>query len=110
MKAASSTEQATNQIGWRLTGIGLVIIWLLLWEWSVRFGLSRQFFVPPSDHHVVYQSLFVSGELRPHIWATVTRFVGGFVIGAVPALWLGFIMGRNKRACLRYGPILMVLG
>jgi ABC-type nitrate/sulfonate/bicarbonate transport system permease component len=32
------------------------------------------------------------------------------MIGAVPALWLGFLMGRNKRAWLRYGPFFTVLG
>lgn len=104
-------KQFNNNVLWAVFGIGLVIIWLLLWEWSVRFGLSRQFVVPPSELIVLlYQSLFVSGELRPHLWATVTRLIGGFVIGAVPALWLGFIMGRNKRARLRYGPIFTVLG
>ncbi len=111
MKAASSTEQATNQIGWRLTGIGLVIIWLLLWEWSVRFGLTQSFFSPPTTIlALLYQSLFVSGDLRPHLWATVMRLVGGFIIGAVPALWLGFVMGRNRRAWLRYGPFFAALG
>ena len=104
-------KRLNNDVRWAAFGIGLVILWLLLWEWSIRLGLSRQFFVPPSDLIVLlYQSLFVSGELRPHIWATVTRLIGGFVIGAVPALWLGFIMGRNKRARLRYGPIFTVLG
>jgi ABC-type nitrate/sulfonate/bicarbonate transport system permease component len=104
-------KQFNNNVLWAVFGIGLVIIWLLLWEWSVRFGLSRQFVVPPSELIVLlYQSLFVSGELRPHLWATVTRLIGGFVIGAVPALWLGFIMGRNKRARLRYSPIFTVLG
>jgi NitT/TauT family transport system permease protein len=104
-------KQFNNNVFWAVFGIGLVIIWLLLWEWSVRFGLSRQFVVPPSDLIVLlYQSLFVSGELRPDIRATVTRLIGGFTIGAVPALYLGFIMGRNKRARLRYGPIFTVLG
>lgn len=104
-------KRLNNNALWAAFGCGLVIIWLLLWEWSIRFGLSRQFFVPPSELIVLlYQSLFVSGELRPHIWDTVTRLIGGFIIGAVPALYLGFIMGRNKRAWLRYGPILTVLG
>jgi NitT/TauT family transport system permease protein len=116
MKVMSAMHSAqgkhlNSNVLWAIFGIGLVIIWLLLWEWSIRFGLSRQFFVPPSELIVLlYQSLFVSGELRPHLWATVTRLIGGFVIGAVPALWLGFIMGRNKRAYFRYGPIFTVLG
>jgi len=96
---------------WATFGIGLVIMWLLLWEWSVRFGLGRKFFVPPSEIIVLlYRSLLVTGELRTHMWATATRLVAGLMIGAVPAMWLGFTMGRNKRACLRYRPFFTVLG
>jgi ABC-type nitrate/sulfonate/bicarbonate transport system permease component len=101
----------TSESKARMMGIGLVILWLLVWEWSVQFGLLRNFFLPPSAVlALLYRSLLVTGELRTHMWATITRLVGGLVIGAVPALWLGFVMGRNKRACLRYGPVLAVLG
>ena len=111
MNATMQSKRSHQDLYWQLFGFGVVIGWLLLWEWSIYLGLSRKFFVPPSELLVsLYQSVFVSGELRPHIWATLTRFIGGFMIGALPALWLGFIMGRNRRACLRYGPILAVLG
>jgi hypothetical protein len=64
-------KRFNSNVLWAVFGIGLVIVWLLLWEWSVRFGLSRQFVVPPSELIVLlYQSLFVSGELRPHLWAS----------------------------------------
>jgi len=101
----------TSEITARILGIGLVILWLLLWEGSVRSGLGQNFFLPPSTVlGLLYRSLFVTGELRTHMWDTVTRLVSGLIIGAAPALWLGFVMGRNKRARLRYGPILGVLG
>ncbi len=101
----------TSESKARILGIGLVILWLLVWEWSVRFVLGRNFFLPPSAVlALLYRSLLVTGELRTHLWATLTRLVGGLVIGAVPALWLGFVIGRNKRARLRYGPVLAVLG
>jgi NitT/TauT family transport system permease protein len=101
----------TSEIRASMLGISLVILWLLVWEWSVQFGLLRNFFLQPSAIlALLYRSLLVTGELRPHMWDTVTRLVGGLIIGAVPALWLGFVMGRNKRARLRYGPVLAVLG
>ena len=94
-----------------MLGIGLVIVWLLVWEGSVQSGLGRNFFLPPSAVlALLYRSLWVTGELRPHMWDTVTRLVSGLMIGAAPALWLGFVMGRNERARLRYGPVLAVLG
>ena len=101
----------TSEIRARMLGIGLVIVWLLVWEGSVQSGLGRNFFLPPSAVlGLLYRSLLVTGELRTHLWDTVTRLVGGLMIGAAPALWLGFVMGRNKRARLRYGPVLAVLG
>ena len=101
----------TSEIRARTLGISLVILWLLVWEGIVQFGIGRNIFLPPSAVlALLYRSLLVTGELRTHMWATVTRLVGGLLIGAVPALWLGFVMGRNKRARLRYGPVLAVLG
>jgi ABC-type nitrate/sulfonate/bicarbonate transport system permease component len=101
----------TSEIKARILGISLVILWLLVWEWTVQLGLLRNFFLPPSAVlALLYRSLLVTGELRPHMWATITRLVSGLVIGAVPALWLGFVMGRNERARLRYGPVLAALG
>jgi ABC-type nitrate/sulfonate/bicarbonate transport system permease component len=101
----------TSEITARVLGIGLVILWLLVWEGSVQSGLGRNIFLPPSAVLAhLYRSLWVTGELRTHMWDTVTRLVGGLIIGAAPALWLGFVMGRNKRARLRYGPVLAVLG
>lgn len=101
----------TSEIRARILGIGLVILWLLVWEGSVQSGLGRNFFLPPSAVlALLYRSLWVTGELRPHMWDTVTRLVSGLMIGAAPALWLGFVMGRNERARLRYGPVLAALG
>ena len=101
----------SSEIRARTLGIGLVILWLLTWEGCVRAGLGRDFFLPPSTVlSLLYRSLFVTGELSTHLSDTVTRLVSGLVIGAAPALWLGFVMGRSNRARLRYGPVLAVLG
>jgi len=113
--STSTTEQAKpsvarGEIGSRLIGITLVVVWLLFWEWIVRFGLGQKFFSSPSNIFALfYQSLLVTGELRTPLFATVTRLVGGLMIGVVPALSLGFIMG-NRRAWLRYDPFFTVLG
>jgi len=114
--SASSAEQAKRsvdyrEVGSRLIGIGLVVVWLLLWEWIVRFGLGEKFFSSPSSILAfLYQSLLVTGELRTPLFATVTRLLGGFMIGVVPALSLGFIMGRNRRAWVYCAPFFAVLG
>ena len=67
----------TSEIRASMLGISLVILWLLVWEWSVQFGLLRNFFLQPSAIlALLYRSLLVTGELRPHMWDTVTRLVG----------------------------------
>ncbi len=96
----------------RLVGIGLVIVWLLVWEWSIRSGLFRRdiFFPPSAIAALLYQSLLVSGQLQIHLWSTMSRMIVGLVIGATPALLVGRFMGRNDSARLTCGPITAVLG
>jgi NitT/TauT family transport system permease protein len=95
-----------------LFGIGVVIVWLLVWELSIQFALLNPLLFPPPSTilRVVYRLLIVTGELRIHMWATATRLLVGLLIGALPALWFGFMMGRNKSACLLYGPFFAALG
>ena len=100
-----------NQSRWRVFGIGMVIVWLLVWELSSQSGLDQRYIVPPSVIlRSFYRSVLVTGELRTHIWATVTRLVNGLVVGAIPAMWLGLVMGRNEHAWLRYSLLVAALG
>jgi NitT/TauT family transport system permease protein len=93
-----------------LFGVGVVVVWLVFWELCARV-VNPYFFTPPSDIVVLLcRVLFVTGELRPHVWATVKRLLGGFLVGSLPALWLGFIIGRSKLAYLRYGPFFAFFG
>ena len=89
----------------------MVIVWLLVWELSSQSGLDQRYIVPPSVMlRSFYRSVLVTGELRTHIWATVTRLLGGLVVGAIPAMWLGVVMGRNQHAWLRYSLFVAALG
>ena len=112
--SSSQTERdkhfpPVNETRWRLFGIGVVIVWLLVWELTIQYVLGQLYFVPPSVMlRSFYRSLLVTGELGPHIWATVVRLLIGLVVGAVPAVWLGLRIGRSERARLHYGPFLQV--
>jgi NitT/TauT family transport system permease protein len=112
----SQTEQdkrfpPVSQVRWRLFGIGVVTVWLLVWELSIQYVLGQLYFVPPSVMlRSFYRSLLVTGELGPHLWATVIRLVSGLVVGAVPAVWLDLRIGRNERTRLHYGPFLAAVG
>ena len=79
-------------------GAAVVAVWLALWEFIVRsWPGGHKFFSPPSTFLILFfKSLFVTGELRPHLSATIQRLLVGMIIGGVPALWIGRAMGRSR--------------
>ena len=73
------------------------VVLLVLWEVLARTGMiDTRFFPAPSQ---VFQTLFAmlkTGELQHHTWASLRRLAIGFVVGGVPALVIGIIMGLNS--------------
>jgi NitT/TauT family transport system permease protein len=67
---------------------------LLGWEWSVRQELvSSLFFPSPMTIARTLARLFESGDLIKHTSATLSRLFLGLVLGGVPGLILGLMMG-----------------
>jgi ABC-type nitrate/sulfonate/bicarbonate transport system permease component len=93
-KRRSAFSRLLDQ-GWFMA-IASPIILLLLWEALVRGGLlDPRFFPAPSS---VIQSLLAmaSGrELWVHAGYTVSRMLVGFVLGAIPGVLLGIVMGLS---------------
>lgn len=72
------------------------IVMLLLWETLVRAGLlDLRFFPAPSSVLRELWTLLASGELLIHLGYTLGRVAVGFVLGAVPAVLLGIVMGLS---------------
>lgn len=72
------------------------IILLLIWEVLVRSGiLDARFFPAPSFVLKELWSLLSSGVLFKHLGYTLSRVAVGFVLGAVPAVLLGIVMGLS---------------
>lgn len=70
------------------------VILLLLWELCVRIGvLDARFFTPPSEIVIAMWEMTLSGELWQHTWASLYRIFAGFVLGSVPGVLLGILMG-----------------
>jgi len=73
------------------------IVLLILWEVLARAGvIDTRFFPAPSE---ILRTLFAmtqTGELQHHIGASLTRLSVGFVVGGVPALVIGVMMGLNS--------------
>ena len=96
----------------RLFGIGVVVAWLLVWQGIAQLELLNPALFPSPGAILLrlYRSLAVTGELCTHVRLTVTRLLGGFVLGALPGLWLGWKMGRNRKTDLRYGLFFATVG
>ncbi len=71
---------------------------LFLWEVLSRTGaLDPHFFPPPSEISQAFWRLLLDGELQAHVGASFYRIIVGFVLGAVPAVALGMLMGLSSR-------------
>lgn len=81
----------------RLVGILSPILLLLLWEAFGRVGvLDGRFFPAPSAIAGSFPPLLRSGELLDHTMTSLGRIAIGFLIGAVPGLLLGIVMGLSR--------------
>jgi len=69
---------------------------LLIWEALVRVGLlDARFFPAPTLVIRELTVLLTSGQLIVHLGYTLSRVVVGFLLGAVPAVLLGIVMGLS---------------
>lgn len=87
----------------RAIGIGSPLVLLLAWELSARMGwIDARFFPAPSSIGEQAWTLSASGELWTNLWASLQRLFWGFLLGGVPALILGALMGlyRPVRAAI----------
>jgi ABC-type nitrate/sulfonate/bicarbonate transport system permease component len=74
------------------------VLLLLLWELLVRVGmLDARFFPAPSSVVGTFYSLVAvvpwQGSLPNHVLTSLSRAVVGFLLGAIPAIGLGIVMG-----------------
>jgi NitT/TauT family transport system permease protein len=81
----------------RLLGIASPIGLFLLWELASRAGMiDTRFFPAPSAVFSVLVDTLRSGELLTHTAVSLRRLMWGTLIGGLPALVLGIIMGLNR--------------
>ncbi len=88
----------------RLISVTSPLLLLLLWEFLGRVGvLDQRFFPAPSAIVNTFVRLLISGELLGHAAISLSRVAIGFIIGTLPALFLGMLMGLSSyfRAALK---------
>jgi ABC-type nitrate/sulfonate/bicarbonate transport system permease component len=81
----------------RVVGIGSPLVLLGIWEACAQLGwIDVRFFPAPS--HIVEQAWTLSktGALWTNLWASLQRLFWGFLLGGIPALALGILMGLYR--------------
>src|SRR6476646_6843730 len=70
---------------------------LLAWEIAGRLGfIDVRFFPAPSSIIGVLLSMIWSGELMEHVLISLQRICLGFLLGGIPAIIIGVLMGISR--------------
>ncbi|GAA1949875.1 ABC transporter permease [Agromyces allii] len=79
---------------------------LVVWEVLSRLGvLDARFFPPPTAIVETFIELLVSGRLITDALMTLSRIAVGFVLGAIPGLLLGLLLGSVRSVRLLLEPV-----
>jgi ABC-type nitrate/sulfonate/bicarbonate transport system permease component len=80
---------------------------LLLWEVLARLGiLDTRFFPAPSQILSTLLTMMKSGELQDDTLISMTRLAVGFLVGGIPALIIGVVMGLNSTLRAMIDPLI----
>jgi NitT/TauT family transport system permease protein len=92
----------------RLMSIGSPIGLLLAWELAARLGwIDIRFFPAPSTIIGVMMRMAASGELLEHVLISMQRITLGFLLGGVPAIILGVVMGISRPVRALVDPLIV---
>jgi 1,4-dihydroxy-2-naphthoate octaprenyltransferase len=73
------------------------VLLLLLWELAVQLGwLSRVFYPPPSEVFGTLRRLIANGQLLSDVAISLVRVTAGFLLGGIPAIMVGLLMGISR--------------
>ena len=94
----------------RLLSIASPVALLLVWQLMSWAGLLDPRFIPsPIGIGKAAYAMLLSGELLQNIWASLTRILAGFVIGAVPGILIGLAMGVSRWVRAAIDPLVAAL-
>ena len=74
-----------------------ILVGFALWEILTRLLLENELLIPPPSSVLrSFWKLGLSGQLNPHILATLFEFACGFSTACVVGILLGYFMGRYR--------------
>lgn len=98
---------SSNRAQERIISILSPIALLALWEMAARAGLlDTRFFPAPTSIFGELIAMVGSGELAEHTYVSLQRLFWGFLVGGIPAIGLGIVMGLNRVARAVLDPLI----
>lgn len=83
---------------------------LAAWELIVRARLlDARFFPAPTSIVDTFVTLVTTGELAKHVYVSLARIFVGFLMGAIPAMILGIVLGLGRLVRAFVNPIVFAL-
>lgn len=109
-RAGAAVRQIRTGLWRALPAIVIVLLGLALWEALVRLDLVSGLFFPAPTHIAeTFGKLTAKGILQENLYETLFRLLGGFLIGAIPGVALGLLMGFWDRLRWAADPIIAAL-
>lgn len=103
-------SEETKTTNYRLISFVSPLLFLLTWELAIFFGLlDYRFFPPPSTVLNEFGRMVLSGELWNHLGISLGRILFGFLMGALPAIGLGMLMGWFRAVHAFFDPIVSAI-
>ena len=103
-------KQQRNQKLKQLLTISSPIFILLLWEFLSQTSLiDPRFFPPPTRIISSFITMGMNGELFTHIKISLLRIFSGFLLGVIPAIALGLLMGMYSPIRHFFSPLIMAI-
>lgn len=108
IEAAPRKRTISRGVSDRLTALlaplGVLVLWELL---SRTHVLDVRFFPPPTSILGTFEKLALDGTLAQNTAISLERLLFGFLLGAVPALAIGLVMGLYRPVRLIVEPLVV---
>jgi NitT/TauT family transport system permease protein len=100
----------TNRARYILLPLLSLTVILVVWEICGRLGFLNPLFFPvPTRIIAAGISMLLDGGMQANLSVTLFRVFAGFLIGTIPGILLGLLMGASERTRLLLDPVVAAL-
>lgn len=92
-----------------IAGIALPVAALVAWQIAAQYGHVPEYFPPPTTIAVALWDLIRTGELWPHLSASMYRIAVGLAVGALVGTCTGMLAGISRHAEAIFSPLVSLL-